>query len=120
MIYHTTLAATVAGTFTILPRTTDITISDNIRITNQETNKNQTVTFLVAFYDSNDELVIIFSLPDSSLDEGVFYEIEITKNVTDAVLWRGVLFCSSQTKADYSINNGEFTEQTSTNEFIIL
>ena len=119
MIYHPTLATGFLGSLRILPRTTTVTSSDNIRITNQESNKNQTVTFISAIY-SGENLVITFSLPDSSLDEGVFYEIEITKNVTDAVLWRGVLFCSSQTKADYSINNGEFTEQTSTNEFIIL
>lgn len=120
MIYHSTLAASTTSTFNILPRVLGITTSDTLTIKNQDTNTDLNVTFVTSSYDSNDILTVSFSLTGDTLEEGVFYEIELTKVTTDAVLWRGILFCSSQTKADYSINNGEFTEQTSTNEFIIL
>lgn len=123
MIYHPTLAENIVSSFKILPRELGITTSDTLTIKNQSENKDLSIKFKTSSYDSNNILTVSFSINvggDDSLEEGVFYEIELTKNVTDAVLWRGVMFVSDQEKEDYTINDGEFKEKTSTNEYIIL
>ena len=120
MIYHNTLLASVTSTFVILPRVTDVLNTDTLSIKNQSTNTDLSVNFVSAVYDSNNILTISFSLNTDTLEEGVFYEIELTKNVTNAVLWRGIMFVSDQVKQDYTINKNEFKENTSTNEYIIL
>ena len=127
MIYHGTLGVLTISEFVILPRTTDITTSDTLTIKEQSSNKSLIVGISGVVYDSNNILTISFLLavpsvgqPSNTLDEGNFYEIELTKNLTNAVLWRGVMFVSDQVKQDYTINDDEFKEKTSNNDYIIL
>ena len=120
MIYQDVLASATTTSFIILPNALGITTSDSLSITNDSSNIELTSTFVSAVYDSNNILTVSFSLPTETLDEGNFYIIELTKNVTNAVLWRGLMFVSSQDKVDYTINKDEFKEKTSNNDYIIL
>jgi hypothetical protein len=52
-----------------------------------------------------------------SLKEGRHYELTV-KNGSD-VVYRDRIFCTNQSVETYSINNNEYKEHTSTNEFIV-
>lgn len=53
-----------------------------------------------------------------SLTEGKFYDLAVKNGST--VIYRDKIFCTNQTVSSYSINNGEYTEQSSNSDFIIL
>lgn len=53
-----------------------------------------------------------------TLIEGQFYTLTVL-NGTD-VVYKDRIFCTNQTIADYTINNGEYTETASNNDFVII
>ncbi len=120
MIYQDVIAKLTPASLKILPRVTDVTEFDNLSIINQSTNLSLNPTVGSPSYDSNNILTLPFIIFDYALEEGNFYELELTRNVTNEVIWRGVMFVSSQDKVDYTINKDEFKEKTSNNEYIIL
>jgi len=105
--------------FQILPRETDISIfNTTMTVTNQNTNVVASTGESYA-YDSNGILTISLS---GTLEEGNFYTVELNGigQFASVVKWKGIIFASDQEKADYTINNGEFKENTSNNDYIIL
>jgi len=107
--------------FQILPRVTDISILNTVMtITNQSTNVVASTGESYS-YDSNGILTIGLS---GTLEEGSFYTIELNgigQQFSDVVKWKGIIFASDQEKEDYTINSGEFKENTSNNnDYIIL
>ena len=53
-----------------------------------------------------------------TLKEGQQYSFDV-KNGTE-IVYKGRIFCTNQTIADYTINSGTYTERTSNNDFIII
>lgn len=51
-----------------------------------------------------------------TLKEGNFYQLTV-KNGSD-VVYKDKVFCTNQTIADYSVNNNEYTNYTSDNDYI--
>ncbi len=90
-----------------------------IKVTNEQQNTtvyNQTVTSLTAvdyYYTYTANLAL-----DTSKDQD--YLLEITNTATNEVLYRDKIFGTSQTVADYSINSGKYTTNTTeNNDFLI-
>jgi hypothetical protein len=53
-----------------------------------------------------------------TLVQGRFYTLTVL-NGTDEV-YRGRIFCTNQTVSEYSINNGEYVQHTSDDDFVII
>ena len=53
-----------------------------------------------------------------TLVEGQFYTLTVLDG-TD-IVYSGRIFCTNQTVANYTINNGEYVETTSNNDYIIV
>jgi hypothetical protein len=52
------------------------------------------------------------------IKENNFYTLNVY-NGTD-IVFKGRIFCTNQQVKDYTVNKNTYTEQTSTNEFVIL
>jgi hypothetical protein len=52
------------------------------------------------------------------LKEGRFYNL--TAYYNSEIIYKDKVFCTAQTVADYSINNGTYTQHSSNNEFITI
>ena len=87
----------------------------NISIINETTNK--------SVYDQDTN---VFTLNDYyyqysdvfTLVEDTFYTLTIKKS--GSVIYKDKIFCTNQTVTNYSVNNNEYDEQETTNEFIVL
>ena len=55
------------------------------------------------------------ALPD--LVDDRHYMLSVTYGATE--IFRGKVFCTDQTPASYTINNSQFTQRTTTNEYIL-
>jgi hypothetical protein len=53
-----------------------------------------------------------------TLVEGRFYTLKVL-NGTD-VVYKDKIFCTNQTISDYSINNGEYVQHSSDDDFVII
>tara|TARA_R100001510_G_C7655880_1_gene215370 strand:- start:3518 stop:3865 length:348 start_codon:yes stop_codon:yes gene_type:complete len=53
------------------------------------------------------------------LKENNFYILEITDN-SGSLIFKDKIFCTNQQVLDYTVNSGEYTTHSSTNEFIII
>ena len=97
-------------TFTFIPRTlaaTSMVVEDELENTSVTTSITPTVS---TYYLSVTETL--------TLVEGRFYTLKVL-NGSD-VVYKGKIFCTNQTVADYSINNGEYTENTTSSEYVII
>jgi uncharacterized protein (TIGR02145 family) len=57
---------------------------------------------------------------DPALKEGHTYKAVIYYNTIDNYTWKGKIFCTAQDDVrDYSVNTGRYTENTTTNQFIL-
>ena len=108
MIYLKEIAT--AQTFKIVPRSYT---ADSMVITNEYTKEATTyaISPLISAY-----YLVIEKIVD--LKEYNFYTIKVL-NGTDEVFY-GKIYCTNQTLSNLSINNGEYVEQESNNEYIIL
>ena len=118
MIYNSPVATTSTLSFNVIPNALGFTTAMTLKLINDATNKEIGNTLTVATYDTNGILTVSTTIDDTGIIEGNFYTIELYNGST--IYWKGILFCSSQAKTSYSINNGDFTEETSNNEYIIL
>lgn len=125
-----TVTPTATQTFSCIPRTYnntgDYTLTDVI-VTDQDTNKSYNISITTAT-EVKYYLDVTLTFPNDSygnliLNEGTFYTLEGLKG-TD-VKYRDILFCTSQTLSDYSIqtdNSGDpiYTENSTTNEYVVI
>ncbi len=87
----------------------------NISIINETTNKSvydedtNTFTLLDYYYQYSDVFTLV---------EDTFYILTIKKS--GSVIYKDKIFCTNQTVTNYSVNDGEYTPQETTNEFIVL
>lgn len=102
-------------TFNFIPReytsgtTYTIIIKDELK--NTESFNDTTTSFTAIDY--------YFSYSNTfSLKEDNTYILEIKDG--SKVVYRDKIYCTNQTITSYSINNTEYTERTSDNEFIVL
>lgn len=95
---------------------------DSMVITQEgvDTGTTYTVSGTRVDYNGNaDSTGTYLSVTDTvSLKEGNFYSLEV-KNGSD-VIYKDKIFCTNQTVSSYSVNNGQYTSNTSNNDFIIL
>ena len=99
-----------AQTFTFIPRTlaaTSMVVEDEAENTSVTTSITPTVS---TYYLSVTETL--------TLVEGRFYTLKVL-NGSD-VVYKDKIFCTNQTVSDYSINNGEYTENTTSSEYVII
>ena len=55
-----------------------------------------------------------------ALKEGHTYKAVLYYNTIDKYTWKGKIFCTAQSDVrDYSVNTGRYTENTTTNQFIL-
>ncbi len=97
-------------TFKIIPRAMEC---DRIEVVNsaEGTSESVDVTPLIDRY-----FLEISAILD--IKENNFYTLNVY-NGTD-IVFKGRIFCTNQQVKDYTVNKNTYTEQTSTNEFVIL
>lgn len=104
-------------TFKFIPREYN---ADTIVLTSETLNTSTTYAITVSRVDYDgtaDTSGLYLSVTDTfTLKEGNFYSL-VVKNGSD-VVYKDKVYCTNQTVADYSVNNGQFTTYTSTNDYI--
>tara|TARA_Y100000401_G_C8326015_1_gene228380 strand:+ start:27600 stop:27956 length:357 start_codon:yes stop_codon:yes gene_type:complete len=91
----------------------------SFRIRNLDTNKDTGGISNVVFNQYYMQLNIV-SMNNFSLKEGTFYDLIVYGGNADEVIYKDLIFCTDQNIEDYSINEGEYIEHESTNEYIVL
>jgi len=87
----------------------------NISIVNETTNKSvydedtNAFTLNDYYYEYSDVFTLV---------EDTFYTLTIKKS--GSIIYKDKIFCTNQTVTNYSVNNNEYDEQETTNEFIVL
>ena len=101
-----------AQTFKFIPREYTAT---SLVLTDEDQNKS--VTYNPTFTKTKYYLQtsVTFS---PVLKEGTFYTLEVLNG--SSIIYRDIIFCTDQTLSTYSINDGQFTEHETTNEYILL
>ena len=107
MIVLTT--STSAQTFSFIPRDTPTSMV----LTDDQTNV--PVTIAITSQTSGDYVNTITA--DFDLIEGHFYDLVLYKN-TD-IVYKDRIFCTDQNIVSFSVNNGEYTSNTTSNTFIV-
>ena len=102
-------------TFSFIPRTYTSGNTYTIKINNESTNKevfSQTSTSFTEvdyYYQYSNTFTLV---------EDTFYTLEITEGST--LIFRDKIFCTNQTVADFTINQNQYTTNTTTNEFVFI
>lgn len=105
--------STDAQSLSIIPREYPATIS--IRLRDESTNE---VTTYSDVATTSDKGYLNFSNA-FSLTENVFYELSILSGSN--VIYKDKIFCTDQTIANYSVNDGQYTTEDSyDNDYIII
>ena len=101
-----------AQTFKFIPREYTAT---SLVLTNED--QNTSVTYNPTFTKTKYYLQtsVTFS---PFLKEGTFYTLEVLNG--SSIIYRDIIFCTDQALSTYSINDGQFTEHETTNEYILL
>lgn len=106
-------------TFKFIPRSYTM---DSMDIEEEGTDvvTNYVVTGTRVDYDGNsDSTGTYLSVTDTvTLKEGRFYRLTVKNGST--VIYRDKIFCTNQSVSTYTINNGEYTTNTTDNDFIII
>ena len=106
----TLLESASPQTFKFIPRIYNATtMVIKCEATNESTTFNITPTQVQYYLSVTDTF---------DLKQGYTYTLKVYYN-TDIVYYDKI-FCTNQTLSEYSINNGEYVEHTSNNDFIIL
>jgi hypothetical protein len=107
MIVLTT--STSAQTFSFIPRDTPTSMV----LTDDQTNVPVTVTI-----DSQTSGNYVNTITaDFDLIEGHFYDLVLYKN--SDIVYKDRIFCTDQNIVSFSVNNGEYTSNTTSNTFIV-
>jgi len=105
--------STGSQTFSFIPRSYDNAKTYTIEIVSESQNKSvysdttSTFTLVDYYYQYSD----VFSLKQDN-----FYMLKISDS--SGVVFKDKIFCTNQTAEAYSVNNNEYTEVSSTNEFV--
>jgi capsule polysaccharide modification protein KpsS len=97
-------------TFNFIPRSSDF---DLVQITDELTNKTvviDTYTFTEGDYYSTLE-------SEFNLVENRFYILTIKDG--DQTIYKDKIFCTNQSLVTFSVNNGQYVSNSTTNEFIV-
>ena len=107
MIVLTT--STSAQTFSFIPRDTPTTMV----LTDDQTNT--PVTVAIASQTTGDYVNTLTAI--FALEEGHFYDLVLYKN-TD-IVYKDRIFCTDQNIVTFSVYNGQYTSNTTSNTFIV-
>ena len=107
MIVLTT--STSAQTFSFIPRDTPTSMV----LTDDQTNT--PVTVAITSQTSGDYVNTLTAT--FALKEGHFYDLVLYKN-TD-IVYKDRIFCTDQNIVTFSVNNGQYTSNTTSNTFIV-
>ena len=100
-------------TLNFIPREYPILV--NYTITDEETNTSISDTNISTTINGGYlEITEIFTLK-----EGVFYNIDITKT-DNTLIFRGRIFCTNQNIDTFSMNDGEFVEDTTKDNTYVI
>lgn len=77
---------------------------------------NSTTTDTVTLFTDRYFTYFIQAIPELKEDRN--YMMVVTHNSVE--IFNGKIFVTNQTPIDYSINNGAYTERSTTNDFIVL
>jgi len=97
-------------TFVFIPRSSTF---DTVEITDDQTN--ETVVIEGWAYTEGDYYSTLEA--EYTLVENHFYNLEI-KNGTE-IIYRDRIFCTDQPIVSFSVNNGQYVSNTTTNTFIV-
>ena len=103
---------TDSQTFKIIPRETT---ADTLILT--EEGSETSVSYGITLTTDADNYYSTISKV-LTLREGFWYTMTV-KNGSD-VVYKDRVYCTNQTISDYTINNNEYTQQSSDNKFIII
>ena len=104
------LQSASSQTFKFIPRTLAAT---SMVITDEGTNTDATITIT----PSVDRYYLSVSAV-LSLIEGRSYTISVLNGLDE--VYRDKLFCTNQTISEYSINNGEYVQNTTDDSYVII
>ena len=107
MIVLTT--STSAQTFSFIPRD----IPTSMVITDDQTN----TPVMVAITSQTQGGYVNTLTATFALEEGHFYDLVLYKN-TD-IVYKDRIFCTDQNIVSFSVNNGQYTSNTTSNTFIV-
>jgi hypothetical protein len=99
-----------AQDFKIIPREYN---ADSMVITNETTGVSTTYAITAV----QDSYYLTFSKA-VTLKENVFYSLEV-KNGSD-IVYKDKIFCTNQTVSTYTVNNNEFTTNSTNNDYITV
>jgi len=106
---------------TVTQRLTDLSANpraNKLQITDEETNVSRVITLTgTTAYDYFDNITLTIN---PALKEGHTYKAVLYYNTIANYTWKGKIFCTTQPDVrDYSVNDGRYTENTTTNQFIL-
>ena len=119
--------ASVQG-FVATQRLTDLSAlprANKLLITDEETNISRVIDLTSTTAGDYYDTIIITINP--ALKEGHTYKAVLYYNSIENYTWKGKIFCTAQITTslgfadvrDYSVNDGKYTENTTTNQFIL-
>jgi hypothetical protein len=101
--------STLSQTFSCIPRGA----FNEMIITDDQTNTPVTVSIISQ--SSNDYVSLVTAI--FSLKDGHFYDL-VLKN-TGNIVYKDRIFCTDQNIVTFSVNNGEYTSNTTANTYIV-
>ena len=103
-------------TFKIIPRSYT---ADSFNITGLEGTTNYLVTpTRVDYNDASDASGTYLSISKAiTIKEGQQYRLTVLNGST--IVYEDMIYCTNQTIADYTINNGEYVENSTDNDYVI-
>ena len=119
---------TTAQGFVITQRLTDLSAlprANKLQVTDEETNISRVIDLTGTTPGDYYDTVTITINP--ALKEGHTYKAILYYNTIDNYTWKGKIFCTTQITTalgfadvrDYSVNDGKYIENTTTNQFIL-
>ena len=94
----------------IVPRSV---VFDELIFTDDSTNDPETITINGTVNKGYYQRIEI----ECALIENRFYNVELLND--GEVVFRGKVFCTDQAVVNFSVNNGQYTSHSTTNEFIV-
>jgi hypothetical protein len=93
-----------------IPRVFD---ADTLIIRNEASNEVQEIEFT-----PTNELYYMVANVILDLKENNFYQLTVMNGAD--IVFKGKIFCTNQVIDDYTVNNGEYIQKESNNDFIII
>lgn len=108
-----------AQDFKFIPRSSETSV--DLKVHDEDTNTTETYLSIPAVVDRYYLQVTVTFLP--VLKEGTFYNLTVEDSkLSDPIIYKDRIFCTDQDIEDpgYSINEGQYKEHVSDNEYIVL